>query len=60
MTEELSFSDKAKMGLHRRGKRLYIVLEFTKEYDAIQAFDTWSKDEISMSFRGEKAMSERE
>lgn len=55
-----NLSGKAKMGLLRHGKRIYITFEFSDEYEAMTAFDVWSMEEIELSFRGPKALEEIE
>ena len=57
---ERNISGDAKVGIMRRGKRVYITLEFPDEYGAMQAFDTWSMEDISFSFKGPKSLQEIE
>lgn len=49
---ERNLTGKAKGGLCREGKRIYIIFEFSTEYDAMQAFDVWAMEEIEISFKG--------
>lgn len=57
---ERNLSGKAKMGLCRNGKRVYLVLEFPDEYDAMQMYDVWSMEEITFNFNGPKKLTEIE
>jgi len=57
---ERNLSGAAKIGVMRRGKRVYITVEFPDEYEAMQAFDIWSMEDISFSFKGPKAIQEIE
>jgi hypothetical protein len=51
---EREMSGKAKCGLLRKGNRVYITLQFPTEYDAMQAFDVWSMEDIDIHFKGPK------
>lgn len=57
---ERDLSGAARLGIMRKGRRVYITVEFPNEYDAMQAFDTWSMEDISFSFRGPKITQEIE
>lgn len=50
----------AKRGVHRRGKRVYLILEFPDEYQAMQAFDVWSMESVDLHFHGPVSISEQE
>lgn len=55
-----NFSSPAKMGLTRKGNRVIVILEFPNEYEAMQAFDTWSLEDIVFTFQGPKSIKEIE
>jgi hypothetical protein len=50
----------AKCGVLRRGKRVYITLEFEHEYAAMEAFDVFSMEKVDLSFKGPKLLVEAE
>lgn len=43
---------KAKVGLLRVSKRIYITFEFPDEYEAMRFFDVWSMGEIDVHYKG--------
>ncbi len=45
---EQIFKGKVRRGVHRAGRRVYLIFEFDSEYEAIQAFDVWSMEEIEV------------
>lgn len=51
-------NEKARCGILRKGNRIYITLEFHSEYEAMQMYDVWCKEEINFSFSGPKYLKE--
>lgn len=57
---ERNLSGKAKCGVCRKARLVYLVFEFPSEYDAMQAFDIWSMEDITVDFKGPKRVTELE
>ena len=50
----------SKLGVHRRGRRVFVCLEAPNIYEATRIFDVWMKEEVSFNFTGPRCASETE
>ncbi len=58
MSSDIRIRGQAKLGVHRRGKRIYLVIECPDQYEAMRFYETWQSGEFVLNYSGPRITSD--